>query len=227
LASSPHSWLLDPRGGTSVGSHRAKQLAERRSVSLCDIVAMGAYFARHVVDKAETSCGSRPLFVAAVTSAGGIKPGFASPSSTLASDRFPLLRPDEIFGTVVRGRNRMALDFPNDVSSRLTRPTLPPPHNRQATRTLSPCCPPTQALRLVPRRDGSSNRGPSIVNDARPSWSSAHRQIPKKYFTSSAKLISPDALSDQQPSPEGRPAPDRNPFRRRRGIHAGQHELRV
>ena len=43
------------RGGTSVGVHRAKQLADRRSVSLRDIVAMSAYFARHEVDKASTS----------------------------------------------------------------------------------------------------------------------------------------------------------------------------
>ena len=43
------------RGGTSVGVHRAKQLAERRDVSLRDVVAMSAYFARHEVDKASTS----------------------------------------------------------------------------------------------------------------------------------------------------------------------------
>jgi hypothetical protein len=42
------------RGGTSVGAHRAKQLAERRSVSLRDIIAMSAYFARHEVDKEST-----------------------------------------------------------------------------------------------------------------------------------------------------------------------------
>ena len=43
------------RGGTSVGVHRAKQLAERRDVSLRDITAIRAYFARHEVDKASKS----------------------------------------------------------------------------------------------------------------------------------------------------------------------------
>src|ERR1700722_9595700 len=43
------------RGGTSVGLHRAKQLAERRDVSLRDVVAMSAYFARHEVDKTSKS----------------------------------------------------------------------------------------------------------------------------------------------------------------------------
>jgi hypothetical protein len=43
------------RGGTSVGVHRAKRLSEGRSVSLRDIVAMSAYFARHEVDKASKS----------------------------------------------------------------------------------------------------------------------------------------------------------------------------
>ena len=43
------------RGGTSVGVHRAKQLAERRDVSFRDVVAMSAYFARHEVDKASKS----------------------------------------------------------------------------------------------------------------------------------------------------------------------------
>jgi hypothetical protein len=43
------------RGGTSVGVHRAKQLAERRDVSLRDVLAMSAYFARHEVDKASKS----------------------------------------------------------------------------------------------------------------------------------------------------------------------------
>jgi hypothetical protein len=43
------------RGGTSVGLHRAKQLAERRDVSLRDVIAMSAYFARHEVDKASKS----------------------------------------------------------------------------------------------------------------------------------------------------------------------------
>jgi hypothetical protein len=43
------------RGGTSVGVHRAKQLAERRDVSLRDIIAISAYFARHEVDKASKS----------------------------------------------------------------------------------------------------------------------------------------------------------------------------
>jgi hypothetical protein len=43
------------RGGTSVGVHRAKELAERRSLSLRDVVAMSAYFARHEVDKASMS----------------------------------------------------------------------------------------------------------------------------------------------------------------------------
>jgi hypothetical protein len=40
------------RGGTSVGVHRAKQLAERRDVSLRDITAISA---RHEVDKASKS----------------------------------------------------------------------------------------------------------------------------------------------------------------------------
>ena len=43
------------RGGTSVGVHRAKELAERRDVSLRDITAISAYFARHEVDKASKS----------------------------------------------------------------------------------------------------------------------------------------------------------------------------
>ena len=43
------------RGGTSVGAHRAKELSERRSLSLRDVVAMSAYFARHEVDKASLS----------------------------------------------------------------------------------------------------------------------------------------------------------------------------
>ena len=43
------------RGGTSVGVHRAKGLAERRPLSLRDVVAMSAYFARHEVDKASMS----------------------------------------------------------------------------------------------------------------------------------------------------------------------------
>ena len=43
------------RGGTSVGVHRAKQLAERRDVSFRDITAISAYFARHEVDKASKS----------------------------------------------------------------------------------------------------------------------------------------------------------------------------
>ena len=43
------------RGGTSVGVHRATQLAERRDVSLRDINAISAYFARHEVDKASMS----------------------------------------------------------------------------------------------------------------------------------------------------------------------------
>ena len=43
------------RGGTSVGIHRAKELAERRPLSLRDVVAMSAYFARHEVDKAAMS----------------------------------------------------------------------------------------------------------------------------------------------------------------------------
>jgi hypothetical protein len=43
------------RGGTSVGVQRAKQLAERRDVSLRDVVAMSAYFARHEVDKESMS----------------------------------------------------------------------------------------------------------------------------------------------------------------------------
>jgi hypothetical protein len=40
------------RGGTSVGVYRARELAERRSLSFRDVVAMSAYFARHEVDKA-------------------------------------------------------------------------------------------------------------------------------------------------------------------------------
>ena len=43
------------RGGTSVGVRRARQLAERRPLSLRDIVAMSGYFARHEVDKASRS----------------------------------------------------------------------------------------------------------------------------------------------------------------------------
>jgi hypothetical protein len=43
------------RGGTSVGVHRARQLAERRDVSYRDITAINAYFARHEVDKASKS----------------------------------------------------------------------------------------------------------------------------------------------------------------------------
>jgi hypothetical protein len=43
------------RGGTSVGIHRAQQLAERRDVSFRDITAISAYFARHEVDKASKS----------------------------------------------------------------------------------------------------------------------------------------------------------------------------
>ena len=43
------------RGGTSVGVQRARQLAERRSVSIRDIVKMSAFFARHAVDKASRS----------------------------------------------------------------------------------------------------------------------------------------------------------------------------
>jgi hypothetical protein len=43
------------RGGTSVGVHRARQLAERRDVSFRDITAISAYFARHEVDKASKS----------------------------------------------------------------------------------------------------------------------------------------------------------------------------
>ncbi len=43
------------RGGTSVGVHRAQQLAERRPVSARDIVAMSAYFARHEVDRGSKS----------------------------------------------------------------------------------------------------------------------------------------------------------------------------
>ena len=39
------------RGGTSVGINRGRQLAERRPVSIRDIVKMSAYFARHEVDK--------------------------------------------------------------------------------------------------------------------------------------------------------------------------------
>jgi hypothetical protein len=39
------------RGGTSVGVRRARELAERRPLSLRDIVAMSGYFARHEVDK--------------------------------------------------------------------------------------------------------------------------------------------------------------------------------
>ncbi len=43
------------RGGTSVGVHRAKQLADRRPVSVRDIMAISAYFARHEVDKGSRS----------------------------------------------------------------------------------------------------------------------------------------------------------------------------
>ncbi|HWY82887.1 MAG TPA: hypothetical protein VNY10_13355 [Roseiarcus sp.] len=43
------------RGGTSVGVHRAKELSERGPLSLRDVVAMSAYFARHEVDRASMS----------------------------------------------------------------------------------------------------------------------------------------------------------------------------
>ncbi len=43
------------RGGTSVGVYRARQLSERRPLSLRTIVAMSAYFARHEVDKGSKS----------------------------------------------------------------------------------------------------------------------------------------------------------------------------
>ncbi len=43
------------RGGTSVGLRRARQLAERQSVSARDITAISSYFKRHKVDKQSTS----------------------------------------------------------------------------------------------------------------------------------------------------------------------------
>jgi hypothetical protein len=43
------------RGGTSVGVHRARELSERRPLSLRDVVPMSTYFARHEVDKASMS----------------------------------------------------------------------------------------------------------------------------------------------------------------------------
>jgi hypothetical protein len=43
------------RGGTSVGARRAKELAERQSLSLRDVVSMSAYFARHGFDKSAMS----------------------------------------------------------------------------------------------------------------------------------------------------------------------------
>jgi len=43
------------RGGTSVGVHRARQLAQGRPLSMRDVVAMSGYFARHEVDKASMS----------------------------------------------------------------------------------------------------------------------------------------------------------------------------
>jgi hypothetical protein len=43
------------RGGTSVGVHRAKELTERRPLSLRDVVAISAYFARHEIEKASMS----------------------------------------------------------------------------------------------------------------------------------------------------------------------------
>jgi hypothetical protein len=43
------------RGGTSVGVHRAKQLSERRPVSVRDLIAISAHFARHEVDKGTKS----------------------------------------------------------------------------------------------------------------------------------------------------------------------------
>jgi hypothetical protein len=43
------------RGGTSVGTHRARQLSERKPLSLRTVVAMSAYFARHEGDKASKS----------------------------------------------------------------------------------------------------------------------------------------------------------------------------
>jgi hypothetical protein len=43
------------RGGTLVGVRRARQLADRRPVSIRDVVAISAYFARHEVDKRSKS----------------------------------------------------------------------------------------------------------------------------------------------------------------------------
>lgn len=43
------------RGGTSVGLRRARQLADRASVSPRDITAISSYFKRHRVDKESSS----------------------------------------------------------------------------------------------------------------------------------------------------------------------------
>lgn len=47
------------RGGTEVGVRRARQLADRRTVSDKDIKDIYSYFARHTVDKAAEGWGSR------------------------------------------------------------------------------------------------------------------------------------------------------------------------
>ena len=51
------------RGGTRVGVARARQLAERRDVTVSDVKAIASYFARHAVDKDSTShdCGDSSL----------------------------------------------------------------------------------------------------------------------------------------------------------------------
>jgi hypothetical protein len=69
------------RGGTLVGVHRAKQLAERRDVSFRDITAICAYFARHEVDKAskghEWPTKSIPRRAISRCSCGAVSPAAA------------------------------------------------------------------------------------------------------------------------------------------------------
>jgi hypothetical protein len=71
------------RGGTSVGVHRAKQLAERRDVTFRDINAISAYFARHEVHKASKSheWATRP------TPPRAISRGFYGAASPVAAGR--------------------------------------------------------------------------------------------------------------------------------------------
>jgi hypothetical protein len=72
------------RGGTSVGLHRAQQLAERRDVSFRDITAISAYFARHEVEKASKSheWGDEPTPPQAISPGcfGAASPAAAGPT---------------------------------------------------------------------------------------------------------------------------------------------------